>query len=464
MLPLPDAVARTPDVAAQRRDVPAAASPGISHNRHDFFVLQRLAGNRAVCQLAATSIAVQRQRRRAGAAAAVPTPQRYRPTTGIGQFDVVLQDTPPGRPDILRAELRLFFDFVNSRFWTNTQRQAYISNYRHLAHSQWSDRFVLRQIGGRRRHRDPVHVQLYVVPVLANEPRHFDLLIQRPTGSDDDRDNVYPPSPLTSTATPATVFERDSGPLQAVPDARHPRAGSTSTRVIGGPVRIMFSTGSDQLLPVDEGSLRTAAASIQAGQAARIRAFTAPPQNETLAAGGSPPDPEALSLRRAESVRDSMAAANPAAQLEVIPMGVDSAAIYPPSAMRAEVSIVSLEGRRILVHEVGHMIGLGDEYEEPDPAKRGLQFHHRAGDLVEHSDLATRIRHLPPADPARGAQRGPRPRTPTVGTLIGPVHAATDNASIMEAGDEVRARHYVIFVEAVATLTHSTPADWQIEG
>jgi outer membrane protein OmpA-like peptidoglycan-associated protein len=231
---------------------------------------------------------------------------------------------------------------------------------------------------------------------------------------------------------------RDAGGVEK-PDSET-RSRSTGARKRYGqvdtdnPGQILFAKGKSE---------------VSASDAAALQAF-----GRTLGAADMPPFPvtvtgraskdgsadrnASLSEARARNVSNEIVKGGAQVQPTSDSKGAEGAS-EDPAWQRADITVGSFESeQRTVVHEFGHMLGLDDEYPTADPAL--------------------------PTDPAGERPVGAPPtHAPLVQALMPgqqPV-LAHHSENVMSNGEVVRPHHYVVFLEALGTVT-KTPGQWDI--
>ncbi|NJL85811.1 MAG: hypothetical protein HC886_07285 [Leptolyngbyaceae cyanobacterium SM1_1_3] len=138
-----------------------------------------------------------------------------------------------------------------------------------------------------------------------------------------------------------------------------------------------------------------------------------------------------LSEDRARTVSNEIVSAGAKTQPTVTAQG-EAGADATPQWRRVDITIGNFESDQTTVlHEFGHMFGLGDEYPTPDGGSRDV------GTRVAHSALAETL--IPGQQPI----------------------VAHHDESIMSNGEVIRPHHYVTFLEALGTMTHTT-GQWDV--
>jgi len=197
---------------------------------------------------------------------------------------------------------------------------------------------------------------------------------------------------------------------------------------------VLFGDNSDVLTPAATGTLD---AFINKFNGATANAAHQEVRVEIVghtSASGSESYNQDLSRRRAEAVRDYLAAngfANTASRVTLTPRGETAAdQTQPKLANDRRVDLIVDGGARMITaaHEWGHAFGLDDEY---------LTGGTNIGDPVAHDAMAKAMTD------AGGA--------PLPGAI------KEHNAGIMSFGTEVRPRHYATFHHALTTVTAQSP-------
>ena len=138
----------------------------------------------------------------------------------------------------------------------------------------------------------------------------------------------------------------------------------------------------------------------------------------------------ALASDRALSVSNILVPAGAKKQPEIVSAG-EAGASATPEWRRVDITIGALKNNQeTVLHEFGHMFGLGDEYPNAGAGRP-------VGTQVAHSALAQAL--IPGQQPI----------------------VATDSDNIMSAGQTIRPQHYVTFLEVLGKMTGTT-GQWAI--
>ena len=156
-----------------------------------------------------------------------------------------------------------------------------------------------------------------------------------------------------------------------------------------------------------------------------------------------------LGLRRAETVENrlkgDMGATAPKT-MKSISFGENNAT-NDPMFQRVDVSLIKVNDKgkattqdteqNVASHEAGHMFGLGDEYREEDPSNKDSLSKFLGDEPTHYDDVRS-----------------------TLGFEAADDLLIKDSGSIMAKGGEVKAGHYVYFVQALNAITGKT---WSVE-
>ncbi len=193
------------------------------------------------------------------------------------------------------------------------------------------------------------------------------------------------------------------------------------------PGQIFFGQGSSVVSGVDQTRLR------EFGETMGLPYM--PPFPVTLtghsSAEGTEESNMTLSEDRAREVNNAIVSGHPKTQPAIDPKGeegADETFLW----RRVDITIGEFQAeQRTVMHEFGHIFGLGDEYPSADTGSRTV------GTEVAHSDLAEEL--IPGQEPV----------------------VAHHNENIMSNGEMVRPHHYVTFLEALGEMT-DTRGKWDV--
>jgi hypothetical protein len=155
---------------------------------------------------------------------------------------------------------------------------------------------------------------------------------------------------------------------------------------------------------------------------------------------GEPARNQSLSERRARAVANHLEThGDMIAHARITTQGVgDVGATEDPSFQCVDIQIGSGDAQRTLAHEIGHMLGLDDEYASPAGGiSPGAGTPGTIGQPVAHGTL------------------------PPMGGGVQPA-VSENNDNIMSVGNVVRPQHYITFLEALNGVT--TPEHFSYGG
>ncbi len=158
---------------------------------------------------------------------------------------------------------------------------------------------------------------------------------------------------------------------------------------------------------------------------------------------------EELGMRRANTVetrlRSDMGAELPK-EVKKLSFG-ESNASNDPKFQRVDVSLIKVNDRgkatardtrqNVAAHEAGHMFGLGDEYREEVPSSKGDEARFLGDEPSHYQDVRD-----------------------TLGYEAADELLVKDSGSIMAVGGDVKAGHYVYFIQALNVITGK---QWEVE-
>lgn len=371
----------------------------------------------------------------------------HHPATGRGLFDA---DYAPRTGEMV-VTLKLCFRFVagdptnaawiaavggpaaaaaytpDQFVWQPGEAEDWKANAITDVQDAWSDRYTFHNTRPYWETLPDVHVRVHVVETPAAEA-HFVTTVRKWPKDGGPRDAVTPPAAGSNQSTAQLEESADNG--ITVPDRDRYRTRTTDQVAYGlvtaaNPGRIFFDLASAVVQPPDRARLHAFGAAL--GRA------DMPPFPVTVTGHASSEGPEDYNLRlsedRARAVSNEIVEGGAQQQPTIVAEGERGAAAT--AAWRVvEITVGDFTSEQeTVVHEFGHMLGLGDEY--PNPPSRPV------GAPVAHSALAVSL--IPGQQPI----------------------VATDNESIMSTGSEIRPYHYVTFLEALGIMTGTT-GQWAV--
>lgn len=441
-----DPVAAPP--AGERR--PAAALPD-----HPMLALQRDAGNAAVSRLLARQAAGAPPAAAAGDLADFMSRsyimKNVHPSTGRGLFDVAYEPTTGD----MTVTVRVCFNFrtgnildpdwlaavggfvgigrrgwtASDFIWTDEEKTAWAERAIAEVQNAWSEQYVFHSQTPGWETLPPVHVNVVVRQGPADASQWVIDVNKYPVDSGLSEAMTIPDPGSSQSTGHLSEGSRDEGGLLGID--RDPHSTGTTDRARYGDV----DADNPGIVFFDQGS-----ATVSGGDAADLQTFGA-----TLGAPDIPPFPvvvtghassegtedrnQRLSEDRARNVSNEIVQGGAKVQPTVVAEG-ERGATEDPAWRMAEIDVKDFtSSQTTVVHEFGHILGLGDEYPTADatpPTARPV------GTPVAHSPLAQRL--IPGQQPI----------------------VAHHSDSIMSAGESVRPHHYVTFLEALGTVTGTT--------
>lgn len=199
------------------------------------------------------------------------------------------------------------------------------------------------------------------------------------------------------------------------------------------PGKIYFDLGKSELKAEDKTKLKEFGQTLGLPQ---IPPFPVTVEGHASSEGDTEPN-MALSEDRARLVSNEIVTGGAKKQPLVLGKGEEGAA--PTAEWRhVEITVGKFESsQHTILHEFGHIFGLGDEYPTADPTAADPVSKRPVGTPVAHSALAEKL--IPGQQPI----------------------VAHHNENIMSNGEVVQPYHYVTFLEALGKMT-KTEGQWQI--
>jgi len=386
----------------------------------------------------------------------------YRPSTG-GGFDVAY-DPSAGA---LTVTVKVYFNFENGNpshadwrgttrpdgtpydshefAWNDEDKEDYASEFIDQIERHWSGRHAFRCIRMGWEALPLVHVNVEVDRVDAADGAHLEADVYK--WPDNRYDRFYVDQPDVSNSeqllgsgwlgveparSEGQFNESESDEAVGLPD-RTKFTIDTSERSAytqadaDNPSPILFALGSYKVTSNELGPLRAFAETM---------AQPAMPDFQIMVIGhtssdGSDSDNQLLSEKRARAVSGELVRGGVKSPPIVGAVG-ERGATEDAGWRRVDIIVGELTAMQTtILHEFGHVIGLGDEYPTPDGGRRDV------GQAVRHSPLAQQL-----------------------GVTSAPI-LASDNDAIMSVGEVVAPRHYITFLEALGDVT-GTAGEWEV--
>ena len=316
--------------------------------------------------------------------------------------------------------------------WTAGEQEDWRDNAIAMVQGHWSQRYTFYIQRACWDGLPPVNVAVKVVerPADGEGKSHFVTSVTK-----------WPTEPgLTEAVTPPGAKDQSTARFQESaaegienPDVDKYRR-TTGARARYGqvdtdnPTPIAFPLGKAEVPAADKARLQTFGATLGAPEI--------PPFPVTATGHASSEGTEesnlSLSEERALNVSNEIVKGGAKRQPTVVGEGERGAS---PTAdwRRVDIAVGAFESEQTtILHEFGHMLGLGDEYPTADAGARPV------GTRAAHSALAERL--IPGQQPI----------------------VATHNESIMSTGENIQPHHYVTFLEVLGTMT-GTEGEWDVK-
>jgi outer membrane protein OmpA-like peptidoglycan-associated protein len=451
-----DAVRRDPaaGTSVDERRAPSAAEEALPD--HPMLALQREAGNAAVSRL----LARQPVGAPPGPAVAADLAdfmsrsyimKNVHPSTGRGLFDVSYEPTT-GQ---MNVTVRVCFNFKTGNIldpdwlaavggfagigrrgwtaedfiWTDEERTAWAEKAISEVQNAWSEQYVFHSQKPGWESLPPVHVNVVIQQGPADKSQWVLDVNKYPLDSGLSEAMTIPDPGSTQSTGHLAEGSRDEGGILGLDQDTH--STSTTDRARYGQVDtdnpgiVFFDQGKSDVTGDDVTDLQKFGATLGAPDM--------PPFPVTLTGHSSSEGEEKKNLKlsedRARNVANEIVKGGAKIQPTVVPKG-EQGATEDPTWRMVEIDVKDFtSSQTTVVHEFGHILGLGDEYSTADatpPTRRPV------GTPVAHSALAQRL--IPGQQPI----------------------VAHESDSIMSTGESVRPYHYVTFLEALGTVTGTT--------
>jgi outer membrane protein OmpA-like peptidoglycan-associated protein len=378
------------------------------------------------------------------------------PSTGRGLFDVAYEPTTGE----MTVTVRVCFNFKTGNIfdakwlaavggfagiarrgwtasdfiWTDDEKTAWAAKAISEVQNAWSEQYVFYSQKPGWESLPAVHVNIAIQQGPADKSQWVLDVNKYPLDSGLSEAMTIPDPGSTQSTGHLAEGSRDEGGILGLDRDSHDT--STSDRARYGQV----DTDNPGIIFFDQGS-----STVSGDDVAELQKF-----GQTLGAADIPPFPVAvtghassegkedknlrLSEDRARNVSNEIVKAGAKVQPTVTGVG-EQGATEDPTWRMVEIDVKDFKSSQTtVVHEFGHILGLGDEYSTADatpPTRRPV------GTPVAHSALAQRL--IPGQQPI----------------------VAHESDSIMSTGESVRPYHYVTFLEALGTVTGTT-GTWSI--
>lgn len=375
----------------------------------------------------------------------------FHPTTGRGLFDAAYSP----RSGSLTITVGITFSFLNGNpadptwvasvggpaaaaaftpaqfTWTDAEKDDWKSNAISMVQSHWGQRYTFFTQRPCWDTLPPVNVSIQIVerPATGEGKSHFATSVTKWPTDPGLEESVTPPGAADQST--ARFHEAASDGIEN-PDSDH-RTRTTGARARYGqvdrdnPGTILFAQGSSEVSATDKAALATFGATLGAADM--------PPFPITVTGHSSSEGTDernmSLSEARARNVSNEIVAAGAKKQPTVVGEG-ERGSSPTPEWRRVNITVGAFEAdQTTILHEFGHMFGLGDEYPTPDGGTRDV------GTRVAHSALAERL--IPGQQPI----------------------LAHHDEDIMSNGEVIRPHHYVTFLEVLGVMT-GTAGQWDV--
>ncbi|MEL6141798.1 MAG: DUF4157 domain-containing protein, partial [Bacteroidota bacterium] len=378
--------------------------------------------------------------------------ENHHPSTGRGLFDAVYRPSA----GVLDINVKIHFNFQNGNIlnptwvsnngglwnvltsftsdqfiWTKDEKSAWKQNAIRDVRSAWQDQYLFHTTKPYWESLPSVHVHINILDADAANA-HYNITVNKWPNDRGLRDGVVPPGASSNQSTGHFEETGENG-IENIDDSRFVRTPATRAAYgvvnTSNPRRIQFDQGSDQISPADQARLVAFANTLGQSQI--------PPFPITLTGRASSEGDEVknreLSSRRASAVSNILVA-NGAKEQPTVRAEGETGTTTDPLWRRVDISVGRfVSNQRTVLHEFGHIFGLGDEYPTPD----GPTSSRPPGTPVAHSALAQAL--IPG-------------QTPIV---------AVHNRNIMSNGEDIQPYHYVTFLEVLGNMTGMT-GQWSI--
>jgi outer membrane protein OmpA-like peptidoglycan-associated protein len=452
---------------ADEQAVPSGQLPAQALDEHPLLGLQRQAGNAAVTRMIEDAARLLRQ----PAPVAPPIPadaglaafmsksysqKNIHPSTGRGLFDAAYEPATGQMTVTVRVAFNfrtgnildptwlaavggfpglLSSGFTASDFiWTDDEKKAWAENAIREVQDLWSEQYVFYCKTPGWESLPAVHVNVHIEQGPPDASQWVIDVNKWPTDAGIEESMDVPAAGATQSHGRLQESTRDAGGITD-PD-KEERVRDTRTRQRYGQVDtdnpgiVFFAQGSSTVSGPDVADLHKFGATLGAPDI--------PPFPVVLTAHASSEGEADRNMRlsedRARNVANEIVQGGAKTQPTEIPKGEEGATEDPTWRM-VEIDVKDFRAiQTTVMHEFGHILGLGDEYPTADatpPTSRPV------GTPVAHSALAQRL--IPGQQPI----------------------LARHDESIMSNGEQVRPYHYVTFLEALGTITGVAGA-WDI--
>jgi outer membrane protein OmpA-like peptidoglycan-associated protein len=369
--------------------------------------------------------------------------ENHHPPTGRGLFDAAYAPTAGD----LTIKLKICFQFVDGdptdaawlvvaagrpftadQFkWKPDETDAWKTNAIGDIQGAWSDQYTFHNTRKYWETLPDVNVHVEIVESKADEA-HFVTTVHKWPEEPGKTEGVTPPGAANKSTA---EFHESATNGITTPDvnkfsdttASQPQYAIVDT---DNPTPVMFDLGNAKVRPADKLNIEKFGKTLARPE---IPAFPITLTGHA-SSEGSDESNSVLASDRALAVSNILVPAGAKTQPEIVSLG-ETGATADPIWRRVDITVGALKNsQETILHEFGHMFGLGDEYPDAGAGRP-------AGTPVAHSALAQKL--IPGQQPI----------------------VATDSDNIMSAGETIRPHHYVTFLEVLGTMT-GTEGQWSI--
>lgn len=318
--------------------------------------------------------------------------------------------------------------------WQPDEIEAWKTEAISMVESVWSEEYTFRTTRSYWEALPPVHVHIQVVeaPATGDDMAHYVVSIQKWPDDAGLSEGIVPPGADDEQST-GHLEESVKDGIENLDQEHFVR--DTNTRAAYGvvatknPGQLFFDQGSAEVRAADQTKLQEFGETLGEPQI--------PPFPITVtghaSSEGSDETNMTLSEDRARTVSNEIVSGGAKTQPTSEAEG-EAGADETPVWRRVDIEVGDfVSDQTTVLHEFGHIFGLGDEY----PTKDSPTSSRPPGTEVAHSDLAEEL--IPGQEPI----------------------VATHNENIMSNGEVIQPYHYVTFLEALGIMTDTT-GDWEI--
>jgi outer membrane protein OmpA-like peptidoglycan-associated protein len=369
--------------------------------------------------------------------------KNHHPSTGRGLFDA---EYDPAMGD-LTIQLKVCFQFVDGdpadpdwmvvaagrpfaadQFkWKPDETEAWKTNALGDIEGAWSDQYTFHNT---RKYWDTlpdVNVHVDVIESKAADA-HFVTTVRKWPEEPGKTESVTPPGAANQSTARFHETAQNGITTPDVSKFSDTTASQPEYAIVDtdNPTPIMFDIGSSKVRATDRPKIEKFGKTLARPE---IPAFPIKLTGHASSEGTDEAN-SALGTDRALSVSNILVPAGAKKQPEIESLG-ESGAAATAEWRRVDITVGALKNNQeTVLHEFGHMFGLGDEYPNAGAGRP-------VGTPVAHSALAQAL--IPGQQPI----------------------VATDSDNIMSGGETIRPHHYVTFLEVLGTMTGTT-GQWAI--